>query len=82
MTIVYRCAAGRPGRLPKFSPELVQRHKIIVSNGRIDWAQQAATAFAEAAARRFEGSAFDSVPVSPDLERPRACIDFLVKRDA
>ena len=46
------------------------------------WAQQTAAAFAEAAAREFDSSAFAGVPASPDLEWLRGCVDYLVRRDA
>jgi hypothetical protein len=55
---------------------------MITSSGGIEWARQAAAGFAEAAAREFEGSAFAGVPASPDLEWLRACVDYLVRRDA
>jgi hypothetical protein len=45
-------------------------------------AQQAAAAFAEAAAREFDSSAFADVPARPNLEWLRASIDYLVRRDA
>jgi hypothetical protein len=45
-------------------------------------AQQAAVAFAEAAAREFDSSAFAGVPASLDLEWLRGCVDYLVRRDA
>jgi hypothetical protein len=45
-------------------------------------AQQAAEAFAEAAARAFDSSAFAGAPASPDLEWLRRCVDDLVRRDA
>jgi hypothetical protein len=45
-------------------------------------AQQAAEAFAEAAAREFDSSAFAGAPVSPDLEWLRRCVDDLVRRDS
>ena len=54
---------------------------MIASGGSIQWAQQAAAAFAEAAAREFT-SAFAGAPLSPDLEWLRGCIAFLVERDA
>jgi hypothetical protein len=57
-------------------------HQLIAGGGSIQWAQQAATALAEAAAREFDSSAFAGVPANPDLEWLRACIDFLVQRDA
>jgi geranylgeranyl pyrophosphate synthase/uncharacterized protein with NAD-binding domain and iron-sulfur cluster len=72
-------ARPRERRLPR---EVLQLHQIIAGNGSIQWAQQAAAAFAEAAAREFESSAFAGVPASPDLEWLRTCIDFLVQRDA
>ena len=72
-------ARPRERRLPR---EVVRLHDIIASNGSIEWAQQAAAAFAEAAAGEFESSAFAGVPASPDLEWLRGCIDFLVQRDA
>ena len=45
-------------------------------------AQQAAVAFAEAAAREFDRSAFARVPARLDLEWLRGCVDDLVRRDA
>jgi hypothetical protein len=45
-------------------------------------AQQAAEAFAEAAAREFDSSPFAGAPASPDLEWLRRCVDDLVRRDA
>jgi hypothetical protein len=45
-------------------------------------AQQAAEAFAEAAARELNSSAFAGAPASPDLEWLRRCVDDLVRRDA
>jgi geranylgeranyl pyrophosphate synthase len=62
--------------------EVLRLHQIISSAGGIRWAQQAATAFAEAAANEFDISAFAGVPASPDLEWLRTCIDYLVQRDA
>jgi hypothetical protein len=56
-------------------------HDIIAGGGSIEWARQAASAFAEAAAREFDTSAFAGTPASPDLEWLRACVDFLVRRD-
>ena len=72
-------ARPRERRLPR---EVLRLHQIIASGGSIAWAQQAAAAFAEAAAREFDSSAFAGVPASPDLEWLRACIDYLVRRDA
>ena len=72
-------ARPRERRLPR---EVLRLHQIIASSGSIQWAQQSAAAFAEAAAREFHSSAFAGVPASPDLEWLRACMDFLVQRDA
>jgi geranylgeranyl pyrophosphate synthase len=72
-------ARPRERRLPR---EVLRLHEIIASSGSIQWAQQAAAAFAEAAAREFDTSAFAGVPASPDLEWLRACVDYLVRRDA
>ena len=62
--------------------EVLRLNHIIASGGGIEWAQQAAAAFAEAAAREFDSSAFVGVPASPDLDWLRACVDYLVRRDA
>jgi geranylgeranyl pyrophosphate synthase/uncharacterized protein with NAD-binding domain and iron-sulfur cluster len=72
---------GRPRgrRLPR---EIFRLHQILASGGSIQWAQQSATAFAEAAAREFPGAAFTGVPESPDLGWLRACTDFVVRRKA
>jgi geranylgeranyl pyrophosphate synthase/uncharacterized protein with NAD-binding domain and iron-sulfur cluster len=72
-------ARPRERRLPR---EVLRLHRMIASGGSIEWAQQSAAALAEAAAKEFERSAFAGVPASPDLEWLRACIDFLVHRDA
>ena len=72
-------ARPRERRLPR---EVLRLHDIIASNGSIEWARQAANAFAEAAAREFDASAFAGTPASPDLDWLRACIDYLVQRDA
>ena len=71
-------ARPRERRLPR---EVLRLHQMIASGGSIQWAQQAAAAFAEAAAREFT-SAFAGAPLSPDLEWLRGCIAFLVERDA
>ena len=72
-------ARPRERRLPR---EVLRLHEIIASSGSIEWAQQAAAAFAAAAAREFDSSAFAGAPASPDLEWLRACVDYLVRRDA
>ena len=72
---------GRPRerRLPR---EILRLHQILASGGSIQWAQQWAIVFAEAAAREFDCSAFAGVPASPDLEWLRTCTDFVVQRKA
>jgi geranylgeranyl pyrophosphate synthase/uncharacterized protein with NAD-binding domain and iron-sulfur cluster len=72
-------ARPRERRLPR---EVLRLHQVIASGGSIQWAQQAAAAFAEAAAREFNTSAFAGASIGPDLEWLRGCIDFLVERDA
>jgi geranylgeranyl pyrophosphate synthase/uncharacterized protein with NAD-binding domain and iron-sulfur cluster len=72
-------ARPRERRLPR---EVLRLHEMIERSGSIAWAQQAAAAFAEAAAREFDSSAFAGVPANPDLEWLRACVYFLVRRDA
>ena len=72
-------ARPRERRLPR---EVLRLHHILAGSGSIDWAQQSAATFAEAAVREFEGCAFAGVPENPDLNWLRACVDFLVQRDA
>ena len=72
-------ARARDHRLPR---EVSQLRQILSSSGSIEWAKEAATAFAQAAAREFETSAFLAVPTSPDLEWLRGCVNFLVEREA
>jgi geranylgeranyl pyrophosphate synthase len=72
-------ARPRERRLPR---EVLRLHQIISGSGGIRWAQQAAAAFAEAAACEFDTSAFAGVPASPDLEWLRACVGYLIRRDA
>jgi geranylgeranyl pyrophosphate synthase/uncharacterized protein with NAD-binding domain and iron-sulfur cluster len=72
-------ARSRERRLPR---EVLRLRQIIASGGSIEWAQQAAMVFAEAAAREFDTSAFAGAPAGPDLEWLRGCIDFIVQRDA
>ena len=72
-------ARPRERRLPR---EVLRLHQMILSSGSIAWAEQTAAAFAEAAAREFDSSAFAGVPASPDLEWLRGCVDYLVRRDA
>ena len=54
--------------------------RFLSGGGSIEWAQQSAVAFAEAAAREFHGSAFAGVPASPDLQWLRDCTEFVVQR--
>jgi geranylgeranyl pyrophosphate synthase/uncharacterized protein with NAD-binding domain and iron-sulfur cluster len=72
---------GRPRerRLPR---EVMRLHQVIARGGGVQWAQQVAAAFAEAAGREFDSSAFKGVPASPDLEWLRDCAKYLVRRDA
>jgi hypothetical protein len=72
-------ARPRERRLPR---EVLRLHQILANGGSIGWAQRSAAAFAEAAAREFHSSAFAGVPASPDLGWLRACVDFLVQREA
>jgi geranylgeranyl pyrophosphate synthase len=72
-------ARPRQRRLPR---EVLRLHDIIASNGSIEWAREAALAFADAAAQEFDRSAFVRAPASPDLDWLRACVDYLVQRDA
>jgi len=72
-------ARPRERRLPR---EVLRLHELISSGGGIRWAQQAAAAFAQTAAREFDTSAFAGVPANPDLEWLRGCVDYLVQRDA
>ena len=71
-------ARPRERRLPR---EVMRLHQIIAAAGSIQWAQQVATAFAEAAAKEFDASAFAGAPAGPDLEWLRDCVGFLVQRD-
>lgn len=61
---------------------MLRLHDIIASNESIERARQAANAFAEAAAREFDDSAFVGAPTSPELDWLRAWIEYLVRRDA
>jgi len=72
-------ARPRERRLPR---EVLRLRQMIVNSGSIEWAEQTAAAFAEAAAREFESSAFAGVAASPDLEWLHGCVDYLVRRDA
>lgn len=71
-------ARPRERRLPR---EVLRLHQILARVGSIASAQQSATAFAEAAAREFQDSAFAGVPAGPDLDWLRACVNFLVQRN-
>ena len=71
---------GRP-RERRLRPEILRLRQILAS-GALQWAQQWAIVFAEAAAREFDCSAFAGVPTSPDLEWLRTCTDFVVQRKA
>ena len=73
---------GAAARAPAAARSAAAASDSSPSSGSIEWAQQAAAAFAEAAAREFDSSAFAGVPASPDLDWLRACVDYLVRRDA
>jgi geranylgeranyl pyrophosphate synthase/uncharacterized protein with NAD-binding domain and iron-sulfur cluster len=68
----------RERRLPR---EVLRLHEMLESGGSIEWAQQSARTFAEAAEREFDRMAFAGVPAGPDLDWLRSCVEFLVKRD-
>ena len=72
---------ARP-RERRLSREIQRLHQVLEGGGSIQWAQQSAMAFAEAAAREFRDSAFAGVPASPDLEWLRDCAEFVVQRKA
>lgn len=72
-------ARPRGRRLPR---EVMRLHNIVKGGGSIEWARESALAFAEAAAKEFDESAFAGAAPSPDLDWLRATIDFLVKRQA
>ena len=72
---------SRP-RERRLTREVLQLRQILASTGSIEWAQQSAVAFAEAAKREFHETAFAGVPAGPDLEWLRNCVDFIVKRNA
>jgi hypothetical protein len=74
ISLVEMCFLVRPR-------EVLRLHQMIASSGS-EWAQQTAAAFAEAAARESDSSAFEGVPASPDLECLRACVDYLARRNA
>jgi geranylgeranyl pyrophosphate synthase len=72
---------ARP-RERRLTREVLRLRRILASRGSIEWAQQSAAAFAEAAKREFHDAAFGGVPASSDLEWLRACADFIVQRKA
>jgi geranylgeranyl pyrophosphate synthase len=72
---------SRP-RERRLTREVLKLRQILAKSGSIEWAQQSAVAFAEAAKREFEETAFAGVPANPDLEWLRRCVDFIVQRKA
>jgi hypothetical protein len=72
-------ARPRQRRLPR---EIFRLHDLLESNGSIDWAQQVATSFHEAALREFDTRAFASVTPGPDLAWLRSCVGYLAQRDS
>jgi geranylgeranyl pyrophosphate synthase/uncharacterized protein with NAD-binding domain and iron-sulfur cluster len=72
---------SRP-RERRLTREVLQLRQILASTGSIEWAQQSAVAFAEAAKREFDETAFAGVSVGPDLQWLRKSVDFIVQRNA
>jgi geranylgeranyl pyrophosphate synthase len=72
---------SRP-RERRLAREVLHLRQILARTGSIEWAQQSAAAFAEAAKREFDETAFAGVPASPDLQWLRGCVDFIVQRNA
>ena len=72
---------SRP-RERRLTREVLQLRQILASTGSIEWAQQSAVAFAEAAKREFDETAFAGVPAGSDLEWLRKSVDFIVQRNA
>ena len=70
-------ARPRERRLPR---EVLRLREILQRGGSLDWARQAARAFAGAAALEFDRGAFAGVAPSPDLDWLRACVPYLVQR--
>ena len=71
-------ARPRERRLPR---EVMRLHDLLARSGSIAWAAESARAFADAAAREFDSTAFAGVPAGPDLEWLRSSVRFLVERD-
>lgn len=69
----------RNRRLPR---EVTRLHAILERTGSIEWAQESAALFAQAAAQEFGTVTFAAVPPGRDLDWLRSCVDFLVQRDA
>ena len=72
---------SRP-RERRLAREVLHLRQILARTGSIEWAQQSAAAFAEAAKREFDETAFAGVPAGPDLQWLRGCVDFIVQRNA
>jgi geranylgeranyl pyrophosphate synthase/uncharacterized protein with NAD-binding domain and iron-sulfur cluster len=72
---------GRP-REQRLTREVLRLRQILVKSNSIEWTRQSARAFAEAAKREFDDTAFAGVPASPDLEWLFRCADFIVQRNA
>ncbi len=72
---------SRP-RERRLTREILHLRQILARTGSVEWAQQSAAAFAEAAKREFDETAFAAVPASPDLQWLRGCVDFIVQRNA
>jgi geranylgeranyl pyrophosphate synthase len=72
---------GRP-RERRLTREVLQLRQILTKSGSIEWTRESAVAFAAAAKRECEETAFANVSSSPDLEWLRACADFVVQRNS
>jgi len=70
-------AKPRERRLPR---DVMRMHNLLELSGSMNWADQVAKAFTEAAIVEFETRAFAGVAAGPDLAWLRSCIDYLVQR--
>jgi geranylgeranyl pyrophosphate synthase len=70
-------AKPRERRLPR---DVMRMHNLLELSGSMNWADQVAKAFTEAAIVEFETRAFAGVAAGPDLSWLRSCIDYLVQR--
>ena len=61
--------------------EVTRLKRVIADTGGLEWGRSCATAFAEAALRRFDEEAFKDATPGPDLSWLRASVEFMVARD-